>query len=432
MISSLIYRIRSSKLFSSFFITSFGSGISKVVMILGTFYCTNTLTKMEFGEYSFIRNTLTMLLTICASNFSSLCTKFASEASSSVASVKRLFILFLFSLSVCTIAGVLLLVLPANVILSILGSNESIEYFRFAGLLLPLFMAQPLIEGTLRGRMHFKLISWLQVISSLIFVILLVGGIHFWGVSGAIWGLYIYYGIYSIISLIFILYADKPLKHFHSLDRFWLEYRSIFKMVLPVFILSFVEAPIFWYLQVLLTKYASVEAVGTMTVVKQIRNLALLVPNYFFMTYIAFAGRLNAEKQYSQYFSQFDRLIKLFALGGVAITLIISILSKPLLSLFGAIYVGDWAILIIGCIGIPIALMMSLIKQSLILQEHQVQLMYISVFWNVLWILSFYVLLLCNLNAVAAFFVSELIAWLVNIGLSYRLYRKDKKRFSNL
>ena len=428
MISDLIERIKKSKLFRSFFITSFGSGISKVVMILGTFYCTNTLTKMEFGEYSFIRNTLTMLLTICASNFSSLCTKFASEASTSVASVKRLFILFLFSLSVCTIAGGLLLVLPDNVISSILGTNESIEYFRFAGLLLPLFMVQPLIEGTLRGRMHFKLISWLQVISSVLFVALLIGGIYHSGVSGAIWGLYIYYGIYSILSLLFIFYADSPLKHLQSLDKFWLEYRSIFKMVLPVFILSFVEAPIFWYLQVLLTKYASVEAVGTMTVVKQIRNLALLVPNYFFMTYIAFAGRMNAEKQYDQYFSQFDRLIKLFGLGGVGITIILSILAKPLLALFGSVYITDWPILIIGCIGIPISLMMSLIKQSLILQEHQVQLMLISIFWNILWIVLFYLMIMFEFDVISAFFISEILAWSINIMLSYMLYHKDKKR----
>lgn len=426
--SDFIGRIKNSKLFRSFFITSFGSGISKVVMIVGTFYCTNSLTKMEFGEYSFIRNTLTMLLTICASNFSGLCTKFASEASTSVASLKRLLILFLFSLSVCTIAGGLLLTLPDNAISSILGTNESIEYFRFAGLLLPLFMVQPLIEGTLRGRMHFKLISWLQVISSILFVVLLILGINYDGVSGAIWGLYIYYAIYSILSLIFIFRADKPLQHIQSLDKFWLEYRSIFKMVLPVFILSFVEAPIFWYLQVLLTKYASVEAVGTMTVVKQIRNLALLVPNYFFMTYIAFAGRLNAEKQYAQYFSQFDRLIKLFGLGGVGIVVILSILAKPLLALFGSVYISDWPILIIGCLGVPISLMMSLIKQSLILQEHQVQLMYISIFWNVVWVILFYLMVMLKLDVVSAFFISEILAWGINIILSFILYYKDKKK----
>lgn len=426
--SSIISRITTSKLFRSFFITSFGSGISKVIMILGTFYCTNTLTKMEFGEYSFIRNTLTMLLTICASNFSSLCTKFAAEASTSIASLKRLFILFLFSLVVCTVAGGLLLMLPSNVILSILGTTESIEYFRFAGMLLPLFMVQPLIEGTLRGRMHFKLISWLQIISSVLFVALLISGIRHSGVAGAIWGLYIYYGLYSILSIAFIFYADKPLRHLQSLDKFWLEYRAIFKMVLPVFVLSFVEAPIFWYMQAILAEYASIEAVGTMTVVKQIRNLALLVPNYFFMTYIAFAGRLNAEKQYVQYFSQFDRLIKLFGLGGIAITVILSIFAKLLLSLFGSIYVTDWPILIVGCVGIPISLMMSLIKQSLILQEHQIQLMYISIFWNIIWVALFYVMVLCGCDVIYSFFISETLAWGINITLSYIIYYRDKKK----
>ena len=420
--------IRSSKLFRSFLITSFGSGISKIILIVGTFYCTNVLTKLEFGEYSFVRNTLIMLLTICASNFSGLCTKFAAEAASSHASLKRLFLLFIFSLFVCIIFGIILLVLPSETLVSILGSENNILYFKFAALLMPLFMVQPLIEGTLRGRMHFKIISWLQVVSSVLYVISLVLGIKLDGVNGAIWGLYIYYAIYAIASFISLIKSEPIIKCIPNLSKFWLEYRSIFKMVLPVFILSFVEAPIFWYLQVLMNKYASAEAVGTMTVIKQVRNIALLIPNYFFITYIAFAGKLNADKEYEKYFSQFDKLIRLFGLSGIAMLLIITVCCKFILSFFGTVYIQDWPILIIGCLGIPIALMMSLIKQSLILQEHQIQLMFISISWNILWIVLFYILINLGVGVVSSFFISEIISWIINIVSSFILYQRDKKR----
>ena len=424
----ILNRFRTSKLFQSFMITAMGSGVSKIIMILGTFYCTNTLTKFEFGEYSFVRNTLTMIITICASNFSGLCTKFAAEASTSFASQKRLLLLFLFSLIVCVLFGMAFVILPQSTLISFLGTPESIDYFRFAGLLLPIFMIQPLIEGTLRGRMHFKMISWLQVLSSLFYVITLVVGLHLAGVRGAVWGLYFYYGLYAIASLACIFRVESPMKVLRSFGGFWAEYHSIFKMVLPVFILSFIEAPIFWYLQVLMTRYSTAEAVGSMTVMKQVRNLALLVPNYFFTTYIAFAGKLNAEHQYEAYFSQFDRLIKMFCLAGIGMGVVISLLSQPTLFLFGREYIQDWPVLVICCLGIPISLMMSLIKQSLILQEHQRELMVISIFWNILWLVFFYMLVQFGIDSLYAFFYSEIMAWFVNLGLSYWLYKSDKSK----
>jgi O-antigen/teichoic acid export membrane protein len=411
-------------------ITAMGSGVSKVIMILGTFYCTNTLTKLEFGEYSFVRNTLTMVITICASNFSGLCTKFAAEARTSLNSQKRLLLLFLFSLTVCVISGLIFVVLPQSTLISLLGTQESIAFFRFAGLLLPLFMVQPLIEGTLRGRMHFKVISWLQVISSLFYVITLVVGLHLAGVNGAVWGLYLYYALYAIVSMACIFRVERPIQVLGSLGGFWIEYHSIFKMVLPVFILSFIEAPIFWYLQVLMTRYSSAEAVGSMTVMKQVRNLALLVPNYFFTTYIAFAGKMNAERQHVAYFSQFDRLIKWFCLAGIGMAIVISLLSQPTLFLFGREYIQDWPVLVICCLGIPISLMMSLIKQSLILQEHQRELMFISILWNILWIALFYFMVHLGINSLSAFFYSEITAWLVNLGVSYWMYNNDKKKLT--
>ena len=75
MIFKIKHHIEKSNLFKGFIVTILGSGSSKIILVLATFICSNLLGKMEFGELSFVRNTLNMILCICALNFSALCTK---------------------------------------------------------------------------------------------------------------------------------------------------------------------------------------------------------------------------------------------------------------------------------------------------------------------------------------------------------------------
>ena len=424
-------RVNGSSLIKGFFITLFGSGMSKFILVAATFYCTNMLTKAEFGEFSFVRNTLAMILTICASNFSSLCTKFATEAKNSAASVQRLFLLFVFSLAMCSIAGILLEVLPEQSIHDILGGEGSVDYFRVCGLLMPVFMLQPLIEGVLRGLRKFKLIGYIQVGTSVLYVIVIALGIEWRGAYGAIMALYLYYAIYSLIGLYYML-KFAPLKKVLSQSKGFLsQHTTLYKMVLPVFILSFIEAPIFWYLQVLLTKHATVEAVASMTVMKQLRNFATLIPSYFFNTFLAFAGTLNAEKKYNEYFNKFDRFLRLFSLAGLGLAVLLSLCGKGLLWRYSPEYVGDWFVLCISNICIPIQMMNTLVKTELLLQEHQRYLMFISIAWNILWIGVFAALLYMGVAALPAFFISEVIGLGTNFVLTYSVYNKDKRILIN-
>ena len=420
-------RVNGSSLIKSFFVTLFGSGMSKFILVAATFYCTNMLTKAEFGEFSFVRNTLAMILTICASNFSSLCTKFATEAKSSAVSVQRLFLLFVFSLAMCTIAGILLEVLPEQSIRDILGGEGSVDYFRVCGLLMPVFMLQPLIEGVLRGLMKFKLIGYIQVGTSVLYVIVIALGIEWGGAYGAIMALYLYYAIYSLICLYYML-KFAPLKKVISQSKGFLsQHSSLYKMILPVFILSFIEAPIFWYLQVLLTKDATVEAVAGMTVMKRLRNFAVLIPTYFFTTFLAFAGRMNAEKKYREYFNKFDRFLRLFSLAGIGMAVILSVCGKGILWLYSPEYVSDWLSLCISNICIPLAMMITLVKQELLLQEHQRYMMVVSIVTAFSWIGVYCALQSFGMEPLVGFFIGETISLVISFTLLYISYNKDKR-----
>ena len=419
-------RMKRSNLFKGFAVTTLGSGISKAIMIAATFYCTHTLTQTEFGEFSFINNTLVMILTICASNFSRLCTKFATEAKNSSESIQRLFILFLFSLIACVLASVLILALPDTVLESVFGDTSKLSFLRFSALLLPLFMLHPLIEGIFRGLFRFTLISIIQILIAALYLVGLIVGIYLDGLDGAIWALMIYYSIFSVCYLICLLKIVPLSSIVKSIRGFVGQMDVMHKMILPVFIASFIEAPMFWLLQLMLTKYSSVASVGGMTVMKQVRNFALLIPNYFFNTYIAFAGRMNAERRYAEYFSKFDRLIKYFFLIGLGFFLLFSILSKPILWLYRPEYVADWRCLVISNAILPLSLVLSLVKTDLILQEHQRALLIISLIWNLAWVALFMVFVYLKIMPLEAFFYGELFANGVQLLFCYIIYRRDR------
>ena len=182
-IKEIKHRINNSKLIKGFVVTILGSGASKIILVLATFICSNMLGKMEFGELSFVRNTLNMILCICALNFSALCTKFTTEAKTSVASLHRLFLLFIFSLVVCFVIGLLLIITPEGKLLELLSTMTIVKFFKIIGVLLPLFMLQPLVEGVLRGLKKFDIIGILQTLSSFFYLVVIFLGIKIDAVS---------------------------------------------------------------------------------------------------------------------------------------------------------------------------------------------------------------------------------------------------------
>lgn len=205
--------------------------------------------------------------------------------------------------------GVSLVFLPETTLYSITGINTLNVYFRLVGLLLPMFMLQPLIEGVFRGFKLFKLIGILQTTTSVIFVIFVCLGAYLCGLDGAVIGLIMYYFIYALISCCVCVKRLPLRKAFSSIS--WLSLKSQFgilwTMVLPVFVLSFIEAPINWWAQVLMTKYDSIGSIGSMSAILQIRNLLIIVPNYFFSTFTAFQATLNAQGNQKQYFSNLKK-----------------------------------------------------------------------------------------------------------------------------
>lgn len=421
------FQICNTKLFQGFIATLLGSGTSKIVLVIATFVCSNMLGKMEFGELSFVRNTLNMILCICALNFSALCTKFTTEAKTSIVSLHRLFLLFAFSFTACIVTGLLLTFSSEEILLKLLSTTIVVKFFRIAGVLLPLFMLQPLIEGVLVGLKKFKLIGILQTLSSLFYLSVVSIGIVTGGLNGALIGVMLYYALYSVVSLL-ILYRKINIKNnISKLSGFWGEKRSMLTMIMPIFLMSFIDAPVMWIAQVILSKTGTMESIGSMTAMMQIRNLAMLIPGYFSNTYLAFAGELNSQKRYTDYYRQLRKILKIYLLVGLAMFFLFSVFSKQILFLYGSDFVEDWPVMIISNIGIPLIMLIGLFRMDLLLKDHQQYLLYISLAWNTVWLISLYVMITFNMNPLFSFFLSQTIGAIVFLTGLYIVYSRDKR-----
>lgn len=414
-----------SPIVKSFFVTLIGSGASKVVMILCTFYCTNILTKTDFGEFSFVRNTLNTILCICGLNFANLSTKFATELSKTNNARHKLIILFTFSIITCLLFGACLFFTPKEIMLKVFETETVTDSFKLVGILLPIFIVQPLSEGVLKGLLKFKEIGWIQTISSIFFFVAVAVGIKINGLNGALLGMIIYYALYGIAGFgLMIHFLDMSMLKI-SLKDLKKETSVLNKMIVPIFIMSFIEAPVFWAAQYILSKYGSYSSVGSMSAITQLRNLIILIPTYFFGTFFAYAGQMNAEKNYAAYFSKFSKLIRYSIIVSIVAIVGIVVFGKYALELYGRDYVVDFMSLNIAALGIPGLILAPLLRCDIILQEHQQWLLTVSIIWNAIFLVCIFILIkwISSLNA---FFISQLAGIVVMISLYIIRYRKDK------
>lgn len=408
------FRLKQSEVFSALLITVLGSGLSKLILVGVTFYCTNSLSKEGFGELSFIRNTLQMILCLCVANFVNLCTKYVAELFTQKESGSKLFLLFLFSLSICVCFSIIINIIPDDQLLKFIHSANLIPFFRILGLLLPLFMLQPLIEGVLRGLKKFKLIGLLQVSTSIFFAFCVICGTYFFSTKGAIVGVLLYYTLYSLISL-FLL--SRNVNIIASIRKYsknaYKEISTLYKIIFPVFLLSFIDAPVNWWAQVYMSKLEGMESIASMTVILQVRNIMLLIPTYYFSTLTTFVARQNAEGCLISYYSKFNKSIKCLLLFSVFGVFLLQLLEQPILGLFGGEYKNEFFPYLISNLAIPFLIIGNLLKIDLVVREFQGFLLFVSTISSALFILSLYSLTYLGYSSVVAYFFGQLVQVLV-------------------
>lgn len=421
-------KLKESTLSSGVVITMLGSGTSKVLMIVATYLCAHLLNQEDFGSFSFLRNSLNMILVVCALNYIGLSTKFTTESQFSSAGKYKLLILFLFTIVICLVGSIFLFIFP-NLLLGDLSNSENvIFYIKILAILLPLFILQPLVEGILRGQKRFLLIGKLQIITSLFFVVSIALFVYFYGLLGAIFALLLYYILYSVVSIAIIGKTIKGISKVNHIRQNCIKYLPILgKVIIPIFLLSFIEAPINWWAQVIMAKEDSFSAIGSMTIILQIRNLALLIPTYYFNTFTSFSSTLYAANDYNTYFGLFKKSILSFTLISIGGVVLISVFNQPLLGVFGDVYKQDSVAYIIAMLGIPFLILGNLLKIHLLIFEKQRLILAISVLTSSAFISSMYLFLGFGISCIISYFLAQLLQAILLFIFCIYSYLKDRR-----
>ena len=421
-------RLSANPLVRGFAATLVGGVASRVFLVLTTFVVARMLSPNDFGQFSFVRSTMEMILSICAVNFSSLCIKYVSEISAEKKAFHKLILLFIFCFSLCIIFGAALYLIPETVLLKVFLSETIIQIFKIIGIILPVLLLTPLLQGIFKGLQQFKLVGALQTIAAIFFFVIAVIFTHLWGVEGALWSVVIYYIFFSILITVLLCKRIKISSLPQKISGFTSQVNELWKVILPMFAMSFVEAPAFWFAQLILSHQGGFAAIGAMTVIMQIRNIILIVPGYFFGTFMAFASKMNATGQYSEYYNKFDRQIKYLLIIALIGILGLICTGRLLLGLFGKEYISAFIPYIVGTISLPGILIASLLRIHFVIKDYQRALLAISISWNVLWLGLFYgVLKFTTCSSLIAFFGTQLIAVIIYVGSLWIIYIKDKK-----
>jgi len=423
----IINRIKSSEIIKGFASNTFWSLVSKGLSVLVTLFCTNTLSQGAFGEFGYLKNTLDLILVICAGNFASIGIKFAAESMTSKKSLKRLVLLIVFTLTISIIICLVTVLMPWQLMQGFFESEIVVHYIRIIALLLPLFIIQPLITSILKGYKEFNLVGIYEASSGLFFLIIVIIGVSIAGGLGAIWGLLIYHSISSIAGIIILFVYNRRHGYLGEIDEIKSESRCLYHMIFPVFVMSFVDVPLQWFAQTEIARHGTYALVGSMTVIAQIRYIVQMLPTFFYSSFTPFVSILYTENKNIEYFEKFSKLSRLLFYLSAALIPVLIMTGKLLLSVFNRVYVSNYDAYIIAIIALPLHLYCAFYKLNMMIREHQTSIMIMTLISGALFVFFLYIFFYYGFNILISFFLAQIVQYMFQVLFGHTVYLKDKK-----
>lgn len=427
LITQIFTRIKQSNILRGFASTTLWGGLSKLIMLGVTFYCSNLLTPEGFGEFGFVKNTLNMLMLICAANFSSLSSKFAAESMQSKDSLKRLILLVLFIVGFSSVCAVIALVTPEKMIHAFTGGDNVARFVRVMCLLLPLFIIQPIVASMFRGYQQFNRVGIYETLVAVLFFILVVVGIHFWDYVGAIYAILLHHALNSIIGIIVLWHYNRKTGYITKVDELKSQRSVIWVMILPVFLVSFIEAPLTWLAQAEMGRRASYAMVGSLSVITSIRFIIQILPTYFYQAFIPHATLLFVNNNHVEYFKKYHQIANAFTILLFVIIPFLVLFGKFLLGLYGKAYIEQYPSFLVSLISIPLMLFFNLFRTNMVIREHQKSILWLTIISSIVFIVFFYFFILVGINVLDSFLYAQALQCGVQLLFSYVSYAKDKR-----
>ncbi|SEP54767.1 oligosaccharide flippase family protein [Flavobacterium urocaniciphilum] len=423
LIVQLKNRINNSRLLSGVFWTLLGNGFSRLFMMIGTVWCANILGVEKYGEFGITRSTINLILTIAGLNIGTVLTKYISEFRESDKKKCAQLVTqnYVFVLIMTVVLAVVVYFIAPYLSTSVLKTPQLTEEIQLSVVVLFFGVIYPLNEAVFRGFEWFKALGIVQAIGAISFLLFVPLFSMSKGVYGAILGYLIFTVFMTLITAVY-LYVKLKKEHISLFvfDSNIFHFSQLSKMSIPILLASIIEAPFFWYSQVLLVTFAGMIENGKIGAIMQIRSLILIIPSYIsLVTLPLLSNTLSKNDDNNQYKNYLKKSMQLNF--GIALICIIPFLffSNDIMKLFGKDFQVDFWTSFYAYISIPFFVIASVMDQSLIAKGKAWTNFYISIFWNSIFIALIYVnLSYANLGGMG-YMLSMFIAILVLTSLKY-------------
>jgi O-antigen/teichoic acid export membrane protein len=179
-----------------------GATISRVLTLVSSILVARILGKVGFGELGIIQSTVGMFATFAGFGLGLTATKYVAELKQK--DPLRAGRILALSTSVTMVTGafvaLVLLALSPWLASHVLAAPQLAAPLRISSIMLFLGAATGAQTGALAGFEAFRRIAWVNLVSGLAALPLMVGGAYVAGLEGALWGLVSSYGVNWVLN----------------------------------------------------------------------------------------------------------------------------------------------------------------------------------------------------------------------------------------
>ena len=315
-----------------------GSLLSKSVVFASTIFVAHILGQYEYGEYSMIRSTIFLFLTVSALGAGAATTKYIAENRTKDINVayKTYLITTCFSVIFSIVTSLLIILFADNIATSQLHNPQLSLSVKLGAILLFFCGVNGTQAGALSGFENFKSIALNSFYSSICELIAILLGAYYYGVVGASVGSGIGYIVLTILNHISISRHFKQVIIDKSPQFCFRDLKIILNFGIPSAFCNLIVALALWYVRTYLIECTNYGEVAIYNAADQVRSFILFIPVAISQIILPMLTNLNSNKENKSYRKVLNiNIIMQCSIAGV-IALFVMVFSRFILGLWGS------------------------------------------------------------------------------------------------
>jgi O-antigen/teichoic acid export membrane protein len=340
----------SSRLIQGTFWSLLGAVLSRSLTLLSYVIIGRILGSDGFGEMGIIQSTVAMFQVFAVLGLGLTMTKYVAEfRTKDPEKVGRIIGLAqLLTLGSGALISILFYTLAPWLAKITLVAPHLEWLLKVGALMLMLGALTSTQNGILAGFEAFRAIAWINLITGILSIPILIAGTYWKGLEGAIWGLVATLGVNWLMNFMKLRVEIKRAGTQVRIKGCEKEWSMLWKFSLPAALSSIVITPAYWMGNaILVNQQTGYAALGIFTAADKWRQLLIFVPtslSSFFLSSLSNLYGVENEK----YFKKYQRISFLVnTLTVFPASLVLIILSTLAMSAYGSDYQLGWLTLII-------------------------------------------------------------------------------------